>query len=72
VSTCRRLADLPLEIEGGVLGAARVSVARQVNVIATMIFVFILAMMLFTVWQQRRAERMSQVQPEPELASVAA
>jgi spermidine/putrescine transport system permease protein len=47
-------------------GAARVSIPPQVNVMAAMIFVFTLAMMLLTVWQQRRAERMSQVQPEPE------
>jgi spermidine/putrescine transport system permease protein len=47
-------------------GAARVSIPPQVNVMAAMIFVFTLAMMLLTVWQQRRAERMTQVQPEPE------
>jgi spermidine/putrescine transport system permease protein len=45
-------------------GAARVSIPPQVNVIAAMIFVFTLAMMLLTVWQQRRAERMTQVRPE--------
>ena len=44
-------------------GAARVSIPPQVNVLAAMIFLFTLAMMLLTVWQQRRAERMSQVQP---------
>jgi len=48
-------------------GAARVSIPPQVNVLAAMIFVFTLAMMLLTVWQQRRAERMSAVRPEPEL-----
>jgi spermidine/putrescine transport system permease protein len=47
-------------------GAARVSIPPQVNVMAAMIFVFTLAMMLLTVWQQRRAERMTQVQPEPQ------
>jgi spermidine/putrescine transport system permease protein len=47
-------------------GAARVSIPPQVNVMAAMIFVFTLAMMLLTVWQQRRAERMTQMQPEPE------
>ena len=46
-------------------GAARVSIPPQVNVLAAMIFVFTLAMMLLTVWQQRRAERMAQVRPEP-------
>ena len=49
-------------------GAARVSIPPQVNVMAAMIFVFTLAMMLLTVWQQRRAERMASVRPEPEVA----
>jgi spermidine/putrescine transport system permease protein len=47
-------------------GAARVAVPPQIYVIASMIFLFTLAMMLLTVWQQRRAERMAAVQPEPE------
>jgi spermidine/putrescine transport system permease protein len=47
-------------------GAARVAVPPQIYVIASMIFLFTLAMMLLTVWQQRRAERMATVQPEPE------
>ena len=46
-------------------GAARVSTPPQINVIATMIFLVTVTVMLLTVWQQRRAERMSQVQPEP-------
>jgi len=45
-------------------GAARVSIPPQVNVLAAMIFVFTLGMMLLTVWQQRRAERMAAVRPE--------
>jgi spermidine/putrescine transport system permease protein len=45
-------------------GAARVAVPPQINVIATMIFLITLAMMLVTVWQQRRAERMAAVRPE--------
>jgi spermidine/putrescine transport system permease protein len=49
-------------------GAARVAVPPQIYVIASMIFLFTLAMMLLTVWQQRRAERMATVQPEPEEA----
>jgi spermidine/putrescine transport system permease protein len=44
-------------------GAARVSVPPQVNVIATMIFLATLVVMLLTVWQQRRAERMASVRP---------
>jgi spermidine/putrescine transport system permease protein len=46
-------------------GAARVAVPPQINVLAAMIFLFTLAMMLLTVWQQRRAERMAAVRPEP-------
>ena len=49
-------------------GAARVAVPPQIYVIASMIFLFTLAMMLLTVWQQRRAERMAAVRPEPETA----
>jgi spermidine/putrescine transport system permease protein len=45
-------------------GAARVAVPPQIYVIASMIFLFTLAMMLLTVWQQRRAERMAAVRPE--------
>jgi spermidine/putrescine transport system permease protein len=46
-------------------GAARVSIPPQVNVMAAMIFLLTLAVMLFTVWQQRRAERLAAVRPEP-------
>jgi spermidine/putrescine transport system permease protein len=45
-------------------GAARVAIPPQIYVIASMIFLFTLAMMLFTVWQQRRAERLAAVRPE--------
>jgi hypothetical protein len=47
-------------------GAVRVAVPPQIYVIASMIFLFTLAMMLLTVWQQHRAERMAAVRPEPE------
>ena len=51
-------------------GAARVAIPPQIYVIASMIFLFTLAMMLLTVWQQRRAERMAAVRPdEPEPCS---
>jgi hypothetical protein len=33
-----------------------------------MIFVFTVAVMLLTVWQQRRAEKLASVRPEPEAA----
>jgi spermidine/putrescine transport system permease protein len=37
----------------------------QVNVLATMLFFVTLAAISLVVWQQRRAERMAQVQPDP-------
>jgi spermidine/putrescine transport system permease protein len=50
-------------------GAARVAIPPQIYVIATMIFLFTVAMMLITVWQQRRAEKLAAVRPEePDLA----
>jgi ABC-type spermidine/putrescine transport system permease subunit II len=54
---------LPL-IAPAVLAAARVSIPPQVKVLAAMIFLFTLVMMIFTVWQQRRAERLAAVRPE--------
>jgi spermidine/putrescine transport system permease protein len=45
-------------------GAARVRIDPQIYVVASMIFLFTLAMMLLTVWQQRRAERMASVRPD--------
>ena len=49
-------------------GAARVAIQPQIYVIATMIFLFTVAMMIVTVWQQRRAEKMAAVRPdEPDL-----
>jgi spermidine/putrescine transport system permease protein len=47
-----------------VWGAARVATPPQINVIATMIFLVTLTIMLLTVWQQRRAERMTAVRPD--------
>ena len=47
-------------------GAVRVAIPPQIYVIASMIFLFTLAMMLLTIWQQRRAERMAAWRPEPE------
>jgi spermidine/putrescine transport system permease protein len=45
-------------------GAARVALPPQIYVIASMIFLFTLAMMILTVWQQRRAEQMAAVRPD--------
>jgi spermidine/putrescine transport system permease protein len=47
-----------------VWGAARVAVPPQINIIATMIFFVTVALMLLTVWQQRRAERAASVMVE--------
>jgi spermidine/putrescine transport system permease protein len=44
----------------------------QVNVLATMLFIVTLAAIMLVIWQQRRAERMAAVRPEPEPARVAA
>jgi len=51
-----------------VYGAARVAIPPQINVLATMIFIVTLALMLLTVLQQRRAERMAEVRPDLEAA----
>ena len=47
-------------------GAARVAVPPQINVIAAMIFLVTVFAMILTVWQQRRAEKLASVRPEPE------
>jgi spermidine/putrescine transport system permease protein len=47
-------------------GAARVSIPPEVNIVATMIFVFTVAIAILTVWQQRRAEKLAAVRPEQE------
>jgi spermidine/putrescine transport system permease protein len=47
-----------------VWGAARVSTPPQINVMASMIFFATVTIMLLTVWQQRRAERLAGVAPE--------
>jgi spermidine/putrescine transport system permease protein len=45
-------------------GAARVAIPPQVNIFATLIFLATLLLMVATVWQQRRAERMASVRPD--------
>jgi spermidine/putrescine transport system permease protein len=47
-----------------VFGVALRGIPVQVNVLATMLFVFTVVAITLVIWQQRRAERMSQVQPE--------
>jgi spermidine/putrescine transport system permease protein len=49
-----------------IFGAAQRGIPVEVNVIATMLFAVTVGAMLFTVWQQRRAEQMAAVRPEQE------
>jgi spermidine/putrescine transport system permease protein len=49
-----------------VFGVALRGIPVQVNAIATMLFILTTLAILLVIWQQRRAERMSAVQPEPE------
>jgi len=51
-------------------GAARVSIPPEVNIVATMIFVFTVGIAIITVLQQRRAEKMASVRPEQEAIAV--
>jgi spermidine/putrescine transport system permease protein len=50
-----------------VYGAALRGIPVQVNVLATLLFVVTVAAVALVIWQQRRAERMAEVRPEPEL-----
>jgi spermidine/putrescine transport system permease protein len=49
-----------------VFGANQRGIPVQVNVIATMLFAATVAAMAFTIWQQKRAERMAAIAPERE------
>jgi spermidine/putrescine transport system permease protein len=49
-----------------IFGAAQRGIPVEVNVIATMLFTLTVFAMVFTVWQQRRAERLASVRPEQE------
>jgi spermidine/putrescine transport system permease protein len=53
-----------------VFGVAQRGIPVQVNALATMLFVATVAAILLVIWQQRRAERMAAVWPEPEAAPV--
>ncbi|MEK6251693.1 MAG: ABC transporter permease [Actinomycetota bacterium] len=52
-----------------VFGVALRGIPVQVNAIATMLFIITTLAILLVIWQQRRAERMSAVQPDPEPAA---
>ncbi len=49
-----------------IFGASQRGIPVEVNVLATMLFAVTVAAMLFTIWQQRRAERMAAARPEQE------
>ena len=51
-----------------IFGAAQRGIPVEVNVIAMILFGVTVAAMGFTVWQQRRAEKMAAVRPEQEAA----
>jgi spermidine/putrescine transport system permease protein len=55
-----------------IFGAAQRGIPVEVYVIATILFAVTVAAMVFTVWQQRSAERMASVRPETESAPGAA
>jgi spermidine/putrescine transport system permease protein len=50
-----------------IFGAAQRGIPVEVYSIATILFAATIVLMLFTVWQQRRAERMAAVRPEEEV-----
>jgi spermidine/putrescine transport system permease protein len=50
-----------------IFGAAQRGIPVQVYIIATMLFAITLLAMAFTVWQQRRADRLASVLPEQEV-----
>jgi spermidine/putrescine transport system permease protein len=49
-----------------IFGAAARGIPVEVNVIATLMFTFTIGAMIFTVWQQRRAEKLASVRPGQE------
>jgi spermidine/putrescine transport system permease protein len=50
-----------------IFGAAQRGIPVQVYIIATMLFAVTLLAMVFTVWQQRRADRLASIRPEQEV-----
>lgn len=49
-----------------IFGAAARGIPVEVNVIATLMFSVTIGAMIFTVWQQRRAEKLASVRPDQE------
>jgi spermidine/putrescine transport system permease protein len=55
-----------------VFGVAQRGIPVQVNALATMLFAVTIAAILLVIWQQRRAERLAAIRPEPEETEVLA
>lgn len=55
-----------------VFGVALRGIPVQVNVLATMLFMVTVLAIVLVIWQQRRAERMAAVRPEPAVPAPAA
>jgi len=55
-----------------IFGASQRGIPVEVYVIATILFAVTVAAMVFTIWQQRRAERMAAVRPEQEVETTLA
>jgi spermidine/putrescine transport system permease protein len=55
-----------------IFGASQRGIPVEVNVLATMLFAVTVVAMLFTIWQQRRAERMAAARPEQEMEATLA
>jgi spermidine/putrescine transport system permease protein len=53
-----------------IFGAAQRGIPVEVNVIAAMLFAVTIVAMVFTVWQQGRAEKLASVRPEQEAEAV--
>jgi spermidine/putrescine transport system permease protein len=53
-----------------VFGAHLRGIPVQVNVLATMLFAIVVIAIALVLWQQRRAERMASVRPEPEVGPL--
>ena len=70
----RRLRDLELQLRHHltfplyVFGVALRGIPVQVNVLATILFLVTSIAIALVLWQQRRAEKLAAVQPEPEPA----
>jgi spermidine/putrescine transport system permease protein len=54
-----------------IYGVALRGIPLQVNVLATLLFLLVVAAVALVLWQQRRAERMAAVRPDDEVEPFA-